>query len=122
MHVWHALMNKSVPSSANQQRDITMFTVLMTTWAYNCTALNLSVCFHGEHSNPVIAYFAKIIERQQDGEIANRHNWAGFYFQGKFSLRLPSSLPKLPIIRVYLARVTIQRLVLRETAYLWEVG
>ena len=43
LHVWHAIMNKSVPSSAKQQREITMFTVLMTTWAYNCTALILCI-------------------------------------------------------------------------------
>ena len=30
LHGWHALMNKSVPSSAKQQREITMFTVLVT--------------------------------------------------------------------------------------------
>ena len=27
LHVWHALMNKSVLSSAKQKREITMFTV-----------------------------------------------------------------------------------------------
>ena len=112
LHVWHAIMNKSVPSSAKQQREITMFTVLMTPWAYKCIALILCIYFHGAHTNPVIAYFAKIIEREQDGGIANRHNWAGFYFQVTFSLPLPSSLLNLPIIRVYFARVTIQRLVL----------
>ena len=31
LHVWHAIMNKPVPSSAKRQREITMFTVLMTT-------------------------------------------------------------------------------------------
>ena len=31
LHVRHALKNKSVPSSAKQQREITIFTVLMTT-------------------------------------------------------------------------------------------
>ena len=35
LHVRHALMNKSVPSSAKQQREITIYTVLMNTWAYN---------------------------------------------------------------------------------------
>ena len=39
LHAWHAHMNKSVPSPAKQQREIIMFTVLMTTWAYNCAAL-----------------------------------------------------------------------------------
>ena len=118
LHVWHAIMNKSVPSSAKQQREIRMFTVLMTTWAYNCTALILCILFHGAHTNPVIAYFAKIIEREQDGTIKNRHNLAGVFFQVTFYLMLPSSLLKLPIIRIYFARVTIQRLVLRETAHL----
>ena len=69
LHVWHALMNKSLPSSANQQREITMFTVLMTTG--HTTA---QIQFHGAHTNPVIAYSAKIIEREQDGTITNRHN------------------------------------------------
>jgi len=31
LHVRHALMNKSVPSFAKQRREITSFTVLMTT-------------------------------------------------------------------------------------------
>ena len=31
LHVRHALMNKSVPSSAKQQREIITFTVLMNT-------------------------------------------------------------------------------------------
>ena len=31
LQVRHAFMNKSVPSSAKQQREITSFTVLMTT-------------------------------------------------------------------------------------------
>ena len=35
LHVRHALMNKSVPSSAKQHREITTFTVLMNTLAYN---------------------------------------------------------------------------------------
>ena len=35
LHVRHALMNKSMPSSAKQQREITTFAVLMNTWAYN---------------------------------------------------------------------------------------
>ena len=75
LHVWHAIMNKFVPSSAKQQPEITMFTVLMTTWAYNCTALILYLISRRTHQ-PVIAYtyFAKIIEREQDGKIANRHN------------------------------------------------
>ena len=30
--------------------------------------------FHVAHTNPVIAYFAKIIEHEQDGTIMNRHN------------------------------------------------
>ena len=33
--VLHALMNKSMPSSAKQQREITTFAVLMNTCAYN---------------------------------------------------------------------------------------
>ena len=40
---WHALMNESVSSSTKQQREITMFTALRTTWAYNCTALILCI-------------------------------------------------------------------------------
>ena len=35
LHVRHALVNKSVPSSAKQRREVTKFTVLMNTWAYN---------------------------------------------------------------------------------------
>ena len=43
LHVRHALMNKSVPSSAKQQREITSFTVLMTTWAQNRKSLILCI-------------------------------------------------------------------------------
>ena len=46
----------------------------MTTCAYNCTALIFCISFYGAQTNPVIAYFAKIIEREQDGTITNRHN------------------------------------------------
>ena len=35
LHVRHVLLNKSVPSSAKQQREITTFTVLINTWEYN---------------------------------------------------------------------------------------
>ena len=41
----------------------------MTTWAYNYTPLILCIYFHGAHTN-----LAKIIEREQDGTITNRHN------------------------------------------------
>ena len=39
LHVQHALTDKSVSSSAKQQREITTFTVLMTTWAQNRKSL-----------------------------------------------------------------------------------
>ena len=41
LHVWHAVMNKSVQSSAKQQREITIFTVLMATCAYSRKCLVL---------------------------------------------------------------------------------
>ena len=48
------------------------------------------------YTNPVKVYFANITECEQDGTIANIHNWAGVYFQVTFSLPLPSSLLKFP--------------------------
>lgn len=33
----------SVPSFPKQQREIIMFTVVLATWAYNCTALILCI-------------------------------------------------------------------------------
>ena len=42
-HVRHALVNKSVPSSAKQQREITKITVFLTTWAYNRKSLILCI-------------------------------------------------------------------------------
>ena len=39
LHVRHALMNKSVPSSAKQQREITTFTVLMNPFIFSSVYL-----------------------------------------------------------------------------------
>ena len=52
--------------------------------------------FNGAQTSPVVAYFANIIECEQDVTIANSHNCASIYFQVPFSLPSPSSLLKLP--------------------------
>ena len=104
LHEWHALMNKSVPSS--QQREITMFTVLMTTWAYNCTALILY--FHEAHTNPVIVYFAEIIEHEQDGTTTNRGRclFPSDVFLAVCRRRCQSSLSSLLLRRRWLKHIT----------------
>ena len=95
-HAICTYMNKSVPSSARQQREITTFTVLMTTWAYNH---NLSVFNDLTERTPnQLKCTLPILQNanMQDGTIANIHNWAGVYFQVTFSLPLPWSLLKFP--------------------------
>ena len=50
LHVWHALMNKSVPSSAKQQRETTTFYRFennFTTWTHNSKSFILYIYFSG---------------------------------------------------------------------------
>ena len=54
LHVGHALLNESVPSSAKEQREITTFTVLMTTSACNRKSLILCIEFKSAQTNPVV--------------------------------------------------------------------
>ena len=74
-------MNKSVPSSAKQQREITSFTVLNLQLEHKTTNLYFSVLFNVAHTNPLVAYFANNIECEQDGTIEDSHDWAGVYFK-----------------------------------------
>ena len=69
LHVRHALVNKSVPSSAKQQRQITTFSVLMNTRAYNSSSLVLWIYFDSVHTNPVAGFFVNIEICEQDGII-----------------------------------------------------
>ena len=69
LHVRHALMNKSVPYSAKQQREITTFTVLMNTSAYNRKPLILCIYFDSAQTNPVAGFFVNIVKCEQDGII-----------------------------------------------------
>ena len=68
LHVRHAIMNKSVAFSAEQQHEITTFTVLRTTWAHNRKSLILYN--NRAQSNPVVGLFAKIVKCEQNGIIA----------------------------------------------------
>ena len=43
----HALMNKSVPSSAKQQREITTFTVLMNPFIFSSGSVYLLIQLQG---------------------------------------------------------------------------
>ena len=70
VHVGLALMNKSVPYSAKQQREITTFTVLMNTSAYNRSSLVLFIYFDSAQTNPVAGFFVDIVKCEQDGIIA----------------------------------------------------
>ena len=90
--MWYELLNKSMAFSAKQQCEITSFGLLITTGVYNRRSLILFFLFNGMHTNPVVAYFGNIIKCEQDGTIANSHNWAGVYFQVTFSLPSRSSL------------------------------
>ena len=70
LHVRHALMNKSLPSSAKQQREITIFTVLMNTWAYKRSSLVLCIYFDSAQTNSVAGFFVNVVNCEQDGIIA----------------------------------------------------
>ena len=68
LHVRHAL---TIPcGAAKQQREITTFAVLMTTWACNRISLILCTWFNDTHTSPVVANYANIVECYQDGIIA----------------------------------------------------
>ena len=69
LHVRHAVMNKSVSSSAKQQREFTTFTVLMSTWAYNRKSLVLCIYFDSAQTNPVAGFFVNIVKCEHDGII-----------------------------------------------------
>ena len=65
-------MKKSVASSAKQQREITVFTVLITTWAFNRKSLILRILkFNSTQTNPVVGFFTNIVKCEQDETIAN---------------------------------------------------
>ena len=65
-------MNKSVPFSAKQQREITTFTVLMNTWEYKRKSLGLCIYFDSAQTNPVAGFFVNIVKCEQDGIIAKK--------------------------------------------------
>ena len=62
LHVRHALMDKSVPFSTKQQREITSFTILIKTWGYNRKSLVLCVYFDSVQTNPVAVFFVSIVK------------------------------------------------------------
>ena len=64
-------MNKSVPSSAKY--NVYRFDDKLVIQLYSFNSLYL-IIIKGEKTNPVLAYFAKILEREQDGLITNRQN------------------------------------------------
>ena len=59
LHVRHALMNKSVPSSAKQQCDVTTFTVYL---------------LDSVQTNLVAGFFVNIVKCEQD-EIIAKLSW-----------------------------------------------
>ena len=64
LHVQHALMNKSVPSFAKQQREITTFK-LPFWWILEHSTVNLY--FDSAQTNPIAGFFANIVKCEQDG-------------------------------------------------------
>ena len=60
LHVRHALMNKFMPSSAKQQREITTFTVLIV----------LCIYFDSAQTNTVAGFFVNIVKCEQNRIIA----------------------------------------------------
>ena len=69
LHVRHALMNKSVSSSAKQQCEITTFycfddNVSMQIFNSLFTELN------GAYTKPILAFFVNNVKCEQDGIIA----------------------------------------------------
>ena len=96
LHVRHALMNKSVPSSPKQQRKIAKFTVLMTTRAHSLKSLILCIYFNSAQTNVAVGLFVNIVKCEQDGILAKQSKLRQCFFQVTFFLPLPSSLLKLP--------------------------
>ena len=67
LHARHAFLYISLPHSSKQQRKMTNFRVLTTTWTNNSEYFLFSLCF--KSINLVIAYFAHTVQHKQDGNI-----------------------------------------------------
>ena len=68
LHVWHAFLYISLSYSSKQQRKMTNFKVLTTTWTNKSESFLLSLCFKSVH-NMVVAYFSHIVQHKQDENI-----------------------------------------------------
>ena len=72
LHVWHALMNKSVPSSAKQQREITTFYRFennFTTSMHNSKSFILYIYVNGASASPYsLPLWSLLIKLPIDGK------------------------------------------------------
>ena len=69
LHVRQAFLYICLSHSTKQQRKMTHFQVLTTTWTNKSEILLLSLCFKSVRTNLVIAYFAHIVQLKQSGNI-----------------------------------------------------
>ena len=91
-------MNKSVPSSAKQQREITTFAVLMTTWAHSRKSLILCIYFNSAQTNPVVGLFVNIVKCDQDGIIAKQSQLRQCLFSSDVFLAVAVIIAKTPYL------------------------
>ena len=96
LHVRHALMNKSVPSSPKQQRKIAKFTVLMTTRAHRLKSLILCIYFNSAQTNAAVGLFVNIVKCEQDGILAKQSKLRKCFFSSDVFLAVTVIIAKTP--------------------------
>ena len=69
LQVRHAFCFISLPYSSKQQRKMTNFRVLTTTWTKSSEYFVLSLFCKSVRTNLVIEYFAYLVQHKQDGNI-----------------------------------------------------
>ena len=69
LHVRQAFLYICLSYSTKQQRKMTNFQVLTTTWTNNSESFLLPLSFKSVRTNLVIAYFAHVVQLKQSGNI-----------------------------------------------------